>query len=150
MRSEENTTRNGENLDKESFNAVIQYSIAAIKSAIIINSGAAITFIAFFTQNVSYFIQENQNYILLGYDLLDALIAWASGIFTGCLSYGFSYFAQRNYSAAVDGDSRENRYGDIFSVVAVICTILSFILFLIGCLVVYSSFNKFFYVLISK
>lgn len=139
-----------ENLDKEGFNAVIQYSIASIKSAIIINSGAAITFIAFFTQNVSYFIQGNQNYVLLGYDLLQALIIWSSGILFGGLSYGLSYFAQRNYSSAEDGNSKANRWGDRFSVTAIISTIMSFVLFIVGGIVVYHSFDKFFYLLILK
>ena len=76
------------------FKSIIQMGQTAIKSILFVNAGAAVAFLALFTNNMKIFFVANQKLLDVGVIILDALLFCSNGVVFLCLSYGMSYISQ--------------------------------------------------------
>lgn len=83
---------------EHSFNATVAMGQSAIKSALYLNAGAAIAFLALFTNNIQHFIGMGKSFSTLGQGILDSLLLWGSGSILAGVFYGASYFSQYHYT----------------------------------------------------
>lgn len=83
---------------EHSFNATIAMGQTAIKSALYLNAGAAIAFLALFTNNIQHFIGMGKSVSNFCQGILFALLLWGMGSILAGISYGLSYFSQSHYT----------------------------------------------------
>lgn len=80
----------------QGFISCIQMGQSSIKSALMINAGAAIAVLVLFTNNLATFLDGQSKLVAIGSNILYALICWGTGTFSACIAYGVSYISQ-NY-----------------------------------------------------
>ncbi len=78
----------------QGFISCIQMGQTSIKSALMINAGAAIAVLALFTNNLAAFLDGQSKLVAIGSNILYALICWGTGTFSACMAYGISYISQ--------------------------------------------------------
>jgi hypothetical protein len=105
-----------------------------IKAALLINSGAAIALLAFVGHVVT---KSGTEHDPLAQALLPSLLwfVWGAvaGIFAHALSYAANLFFYRGKKSSADG----------FRIIGVVLTIVSIILFVIGCYSAYKTFSSY-------
>lgn len=69
----------------------------AIESVLFANAGAAVAFLALFTNNMKIFLVANQKLLDVGVTILDALLFCSIGVVFLCLSYISQCYNQDNY-----------------------------------------------------
>lgn len=79
------------------FKSIIQMGQTAIESILFANAGAAVAFLALFTNNMKIFLVANQKLLDVGVTILDALLFCSIGVVFLCLSYISQCYNQDNY-----------------------------------------------------
>ena len=79
------------------FKSIIQMGQTAIESILFANAGAAVAFLALFTNNMKLFLVANQKLLDVGVTILDALLFCSIGVVFLCLSYISQCYNQDNY-----------------------------------------------------
>ena len=78
----------------QGFISCIQMGQTSIKSALMINAGAAIAVLALFTNNLTVFLYGQSKLVAIGSKILYALISWSVGTMFASMAYGASYISQ--------------------------------------------------------
>lgn len=111
---------NGQNSqDVEVLKAVFLFGGAALKSAILINGGAAVALLAFMG---SIFIGKPD----VVKELTCPLMVFTSGVLSAAIASSASYFSQGYYSR------KNESAGNFWRRIAIICVVFSYILFAVG------------------
>lgn len=125
-------------LAAEHLKAIIGFAQSAIKSALFINGGAVMMFVAFLGNNLSYFLENNFS-IIIYQSLWSALVAFGLGAFFASLSYAISYLSQSFYTdefgkVAFQGGYTKQKIstGDILRLIAIITCLAAYIAMLVG------------------
>jgi hypothetical protein len=114
------------------FDATIRYGDQAIKSAVLINGGAAVGVLTFLGHVSSQLIQQ---------ECATSLLFFIIGVLFATVTYGISYLAQRAYQRA-QFEQKANIHADILSWMAIGFMCISYLLFLFGSLRACEAFTK--------
>ena len=125
-------------LAAEHLKAIIGFAQSAIKSALFINGGAVMMFVAFLGNNLSYFLENNFS-ITIYQSLWRALVSFGLGAFLASSSYAISYLSQSFYTEEFGKIAFQRGYtkqkvstGDILRTTAIITCILAYAAMLVG------------------
>ncbi len=80
------------------FKAIIDIGQSTLKSLIMINGGAVVTFIAFFNAHLLEFTKASA-WIFFYRSLIEALVLFGVSVLLACLGVGCSYIAQWDYQS---------------------------------------------------
>jgi hypothetical protein len=125
--------------DVEMFKSVIESGQAAVKSAILINGGAAAALLAFAGSAITKWQMEPGSPLLTAVG--DAMVCFMLGVATAGFSSGFRYLSQASFASWEQGRGKKRWFiiGRVFQVLSVASGLASFILFVIGGLMAYCS-----------
>lgn len=120
----------------EMFKSVIEAGLNALKSAIVINGGAAVALLAFVGGQITKYGPNDQKVLLscFGYSLLAFIIGTGSA----GMASGARYLAQFSYARALDSLSRGSKStiwlgtGHTINVISVLLGLASFASFFVG------------------
>ena len=116
--------------DVEMFRSVIGYGQAALKSAILINGGAAVALLAFIGNIWAKGVRPD-----VADSLTNGIVLFASGVLAAAVGTGGSYFTQYYYH--IEGPERAAIYWRRLTILVVL---LAFILFGFGACESYQAF----------
>lgn len=127
----------------EMFKSVVEAGLNALKSALVINGGAAIALLAFVGNQITKSAASDQRFILtcFGYSLLVFIVGAG---FAGVAS-GARYLAQFSYARALDNFSRGIKssawlkWGHGINILSIILGAASFVAFFVGGYFSYSA-----------
>ena len=108
----------------EMFKSVITAGQSALKSAILINGGAAVAILAFVGS-----IWEKSIALCTVIYLLVAMGLFTVGVLLGAVASGLTYLAQRAYA------QEREKGGNRLNVAIISCVVVAYVLFLVGSLV---------------
>ena len=111
--------------DRELFKAVITAGQSALKSAILINGGAAVALLAVIGGTLNTMHEK----ALMAW-LLVSVILLVLGVLVAAIAAGLTYLAQRVYHLKDDN----NRSGDAINNAVITLVVISYVLFAIGCI----------------
>lgn len=156
-RAEESVTA-VQKISESNFDAMILQGQAAMKSVLLINAGAAVSVLAFYSGHVELILSADSRVIELYKMMLDALRDWSVGVGAATVAYGATYLSQ---SCAAENFNQKlaefkdavwfnknacigpSRWGLIWQYVAVGLVIFGYACFFAGIYVVYNAFNAF-------
>lgn len=110
----------------EHFKTVIQSGQNAMKTALLINAGAAVSILTFLTK-----VMTDKN-IALAHTLSNALLLFVIGVLCAALSTGTTYFTQNAYSKLSSA-----KWGNIFNIVSIGLVFISYISFAFASYITY-------------
>lgn len=154
-RAEEHVTA-VQKISESNFDAMIIQGQAAMKSVLLINAGAVVSVLAFYSGHVDLMLSGDSRVIGLYKMMLNALCYWAVGVGTASVAYGATYLSQScmaknfNQKLAEFKDAvwfnknayiGPSRWGLVWQYVAIGLVIIGYICFFIGIKVVYNAFN---------
>ena len=114
----------------EMFRSVITTGQSALKSALLINGGAAVAMLAAISNIWTKGIDEEA-----ATPLTASILCFAIGVLSAAIAMGVAYFTQYYYK------DDKVRPGACFNVLAIILVLASYALFGIGAYAAYSAFN---------
>ncbi len=112
------------------FDAVISFAQTALKIPILINGGAAIAILALVSNTWS----ENS----ITTDLAGSLLYFSIGVLMAAIGSGSAYIAQLLFLRVCGQEDRANKW----QLTAIICIIISYILFMFGAWWAYDTFSS--------
>lgn len=112
----------------EMFKSVIQSGQNAMKTALLINAGAAVSMLTFLTK-----VMTDKN-VVLAEKLNDSLAVFVLGVLLAALSTGTNYFTQLAYS-----DFRTKKWGKRANFLSIFLVIASYAAFALGAEITYKS-----------
>jgi len=119
--------------DLEMFRSVIQSGQNAVKTSLLMNSGAAVALLAF----IGKLTEQRQVHIPL---FAGALAVFVGGVFSIVVASGFTYLSQWTYT----GSTRWSwRTGTVFNIISIVLGLCSYGLFIWGAVKGYSAFMSF-------
>ncbi|MDP3119123.1 MAG: hypothetical protein Q8N01_01715 [Sulfuricurvum sp.] len=116
------------NAQLELYKSIIQSGQNAMKTALLINAGAAVSMLTFLTK-----VMTDKNEVLAR-TLSDALLGFVIGILCAALSTGTTYFTQDAYSCP-----STLKRGDRFNILSILLVSASYLSFAIASYITYSS-----------
>lgn len=81
-------------ISDSNFDAVILQGQSAMKSVLLINAGAVVAVLAFYSGNADLLLLTDSRVIGLYKTLIYALLCWAIGVGTATVAYGATYLSQ--------------------------------------------------------
>ncbi len=114
---------------RQLWDATFQYGHTALKSAILINGGAAAAMLAFIGNIWNGALVQN----VMG-PLTNSIILFCFGVASGALGTGFTYFTQYGYA------EKKVKFARSFHVLTILLVLVSYSLFIFGCYEAYESF----------
>lgn len=154
-RAEERVTA-VQKISESNFDALILQGQAAMKSVLLINAGAVVSVLAFYSGHVDLILSIDSRVVGFYKMMLDAMCCWSVGVGTTAIAYGVTYLSQSciaenfNQKLAEFKDAvwfnknayiGPSRWGVGWQYVAVVLVIIGYICFFIGIKVVYNAFN---------
>ncbi len=145
-------------ISESNFDAVILQGQAAMKSVLLINAGAVVSVLAFYSGHVDLMLSVDSRVTGLYKMMLGALCCWSVGVGMAAVAYGATYLSQ---SCAAENFNQKlaefkdavwfnknacigpSRWGLIWQYVAVGLVIFGYACFFAGIYVVYNAFNAF-------
>ena len=113
-----------QSLGRELFKAVILSGQSALKSAILINGGAAVALLAFIGSRFEFLEDKTQKILILV-----SMIMLIIGVLVAAIASGLTYLAQRHYYYDENNTIRDRINSGI-----IILVVFSYIFFTLGCL----------------
>lgn len=81
-------------ISDSNFDAVILQGQLAMKSVLLINAGAVVAILAFYSGRTDLMLSPDSRFIGLYNTLLCALLCWSVGVGTATMAYGATYLSQ--------------------------------------------------------
>lgn len=94
IRREEERVKSVQKISDSNFNAVILQGQSALKSVLLINAGAVVSVLAFYSGHMELLLSADLRITELYRMLLDALRCWSVGVGTSAVAYGATYLSQ--------------------------------------------------------
>ena len=157
-RRAEESVRVVQKISESNFDATVLQGQAAMKSVLLINAGAVVSVLAFYSGHVDLMLSADSRVIELYKMMLNALCCWSVGVGTAAVAYGATYLAQACKAKNFDQKLAEfkdavwfnknaciapSKWGLIWQRVAVGLVIIGYVCFFAGIYVVYNAFNEF-------
>ena len=94
IRRAEESVKAVQNISESYFNALIVQGQSAMKSVLLINAGAVVAVLAFYSGHVDLMLSTDSRIPGLYKMLLVALLYWAVGVGISTMAYGATYLSQ--------------------------------------------------------
>lgn len=158
IRRAEESVQAVQKISESNFNALIVQGQSAMKSVLLINAGAVVAVLAFFSGHVDLMLSTDSRIPELYRMLLTALLYWAVGVGLSTMAYGATYLSQycmaKNFNQGLS-DFKDavwfnknaymgpSKWGVGWQYVAIRLVIAGYACFFAGVYVAYSAFNEF-------
>ncbi|HEY4249299.1 MAG TPA: hypothetical protein VGM64_20925 [Lacunisphaera sp.] len=120
------TYRESQEFNRTMFRAAMEFAGGALKSALLINGGAAVAILAYLGSRNSHHSEDFSN----------ALAAYTIGVLVSAVATGAAYFAQLAFT------ENHDRRGNVYRIVAIIFILGSYAAFGTGGWLAYAGFNE--------
>ena len=159
IRRAEESVRAVQKISESNFNALIVQGQSAMKSVLLINAGAVVAVLAFYSEHVDLMLSTDSRIPELYKMLLDALLYWAVGVGISTMAYGATYLSQycmeKNFNQRLsdfkdavwfnkNASIGPSKWGMGWQYVAIGLVIAGYACFFAGIYVAYSALNVFF------